>query len=70
MRAPASNEASAPVNLEGGFSVTSGSTLTVPVKFSAGPCPEGSEPLRVTVTCGDAASGAAGEVFAAAGALP
>jgi hypothetical protein len=43
---------------DGAFALNRGSTRTEPVKFSAGPCREGCEPLRVIVmACEDSLAG-------------
>ena len=47
VREPGSNVTLAPLTRAGLGAVNSGSTRTVPVNQSAGPLPEGFEPLRV-----------------------
>jgi hypothetical protein len=47
VRAPGSKVTLAPTTRAGAGALKSGSTRTVPVKYSAGPLPEGCEPLRL-----------------------
>src|SRR5665811_1509091 len=47
VRAPGSKVTLAPKARAGAGGLNSGSTRTVPVKYSAGPLPEGCEPLRL-----------------------
>src|SRR5882724_5858623 len=47
VRAPGSNVTRPPDARDGGLALNRGSTRTVPVKFSGGPCREDCEPLRV-----------------------
>ena len=49
VRAPGSNVTLAPTTRAGSGAWNSGSMRTVPVKYSAGPLPEGCEPLRLNV---------------------
>ena len=50
LRAHGSNVTYAPLDLEGSGAVKSGSTRTLPVKYSAGPFVEGLEPFRLMFT--------------------
>src|SRR4029450_12701420 len=47
VRAPGSKVTWAPATRAGSGACSSGSTRTLPVKYSAGPLPEGCEPLRL-----------------------
>src|SRR5438270_6883652 len=47
LRAPGSNVTLLPLTRAGSGALNSGSTRTAPVKYSAGPLPEGCEPLRL-----------------------
>src|SRR6185369_17701812 len=47
VRAPGSNVTFAPTARAGSGGLNSGSMRTVPVKYSAGPLPEGCDPLRL-----------------------
>src|SRR5437016_13515745 len=50
LRAPGSNVTSPPVTRLGSGFWNSGSTRTAPVKYSAGPLPDGFDPARVMLT--------------------
>src|SRR5438105_9701790 len=73
VRAPGSNVTLAPTTRAGAGGLNSGSTRTVPVKYSAGPLPEGCEPLRLisifwTPSCGRSAAGHLLQLFGVPGA--
>src|SRR5450432_3939017 len=50
VRAPGSNVTLAPTTRAGSGAVKSGSMRTLPVKYSAGPLPDGCEPIRLIST--------------------
>src|SRR5947199_4279862 len=71
VRAPGSKVTLAPATRAGSGACISGSTRTLPVKYSAGPLPDGREPLRLmSIVPFLALAGAAGVVPAANTARP
>jgi hypothetical protein len=51
VRAPGSKVTLAPTTRAGSAGLHTGSTRTVPVKYSDGPLPEGREPARLISIC-------------------